>query len=69
MEEMDVPTEHLHEEINKHVRVEHKWSLYVAISTALMAVLAAVASMMAGHDSNEALIEQIKAPMRRMQKV
>lgn len=58
---MEVPTEHLHEEINEHVKEENKWSLYVAISTALMAVFAAIASMMAGHDSNEALIEQIRA--------
>ncbi len=61
MEEMEVPTEHLHEAINEHVKEEQNWSLYVAISTALMAVFAAIASMMAGHDSNEALIEQIKA--------
>jgi len=61
MEEMEVPTEHLHEEINEHAKEEKKWSLYVAISTALMAVFAAIASLMAGHDSNEALIEQIKA--------
>jgi hypothetical protein len=61
MEELDVPTEHLHEAINEHAKEESKWSLYVAISTGLMAVFAALASMMAGHDSNEALIEQIKA--------
>lgn len=61
MEEMEVPTEHLHEEINERAKEEKNWSLYVAVSTALMAALAAVASMLAGHDSNEALIEQIKA--------
>jgi hypothetical protein len=33
----------------------------VAISTALMAVFAAITSLLAGHHSNEALIEQIKA--------
>jgi len=61
MEDIEVPTEHLHEEINEHAKEEKKWSLDVAISTALMAVFAAIASLMAGHDSNEALIEQIKA--------
>lgn len=61
MEEIEVPMEHLHEEINERAKEENNWSLYVAISTALMAVFAAIASMMAGHDSNEALIEQIKA--------
>jgi alpha-galactosidase/6-phospho-beta-glucosidase family protein len=61
MEEIEAPTEHLHEEINEHAKKESNWSLYVAISTALMAVFASIASLMAGHDSNEALIEQIKA--------
>lgn len=35
--------------------------MYVAISTALIAVFAALTALMAGHHSNEALIEQIKA--------
>ena len=64
MEEMEVPTEHLSDEINetaREARERKKWSFYVAISTALMAVFAAVTSLMAGHHSNEALIEQIKA--------
>ena len=61
---MEVPTEGLNDEINetaKEARERKKWSFYVAISTALMAVFAAVTSLMAGHHSNEALIEQIKA--------
>jgi hypothetical protein len=61
MEDIEVPTEHLHEEINEHAKEGNKWSLYIAISTAFMAVLAAIAGLMAGHFSNEALIEQIKA--------
>jgi hypothetical protein len=66
MEEAEVPTEHLHEEINEKAeellrKSENKWTLFVAISTALMAVLAALASLFAGHHSNEALIMQIKA--------
>ena len=66
MEEIEVPTEHLHEEINEKAeelvrKSENKWTLFVAISTALMAVLAALASLFAGHHSNEALIMQIKA--------
>jgi alpha-galactosidase/6-phospho-beta-glucosidase family protein len=66
MEDIEVPEEHLHEQINETVE-EHRedkqqrWVFYVAISTALMAVFAAVASLMAGHHSNEAVIEQIKA--------
>ena len=66
MDEIEVPTEHLHEAIHEQVHhassgKEQKWSLVVAISTALMAVLAAISSLFAGHHSNEAVINQIKA--------
>ena len=60
MEEMEVPTEHLHETIHEKVN-EAGWFRFVAISTALMAVFAAVSSLLAGHHSNEALIDQIKS--------
>ena len=62
MEEIEVPTEHLHEAIGEKAK-EHEtsWSMYVAISTAMVAVLAALAGLLAGHHSNEALIDQIKA--------
>ncbi len=62
MEEIEVPTEHLHEAIGEKAK-EHEtgWSMYVAISTAMVAVLAALAGLLAGHHSNEALIEQIKS--------
>jgi gas vesicle protein len=62
MEEIEVPTEHLHEAIDEKAK-EHEtgWSMYVAISTAMVAVLAALAGLLAGHHSNEALIDQIKA--------
>ena len=68
-EEIEVPTEHLHETLHE---AAHKsahgggghgagdpWTLQVALSSALLAVLAAVAALMAGHHANEALIEQI----------
>lgn len=62
MEEMEVPTEHLSEEIKEKAEEgREKWAMYVAITTALMAVFAALGSLMAGHHSNEALISQIKA--------
>ena len=62
MEEIEVPTEHLHEEIQEKAEEQReKWTLYVALSTALMAVLAAVAGLLAGHHANEALIERVKA--------
>ena len=62
MEEPEVPTEHLHEHIHEAVHENHnKWSMGVAISTAFMAAFAAVSSLMAGHQSNEALLTQLKA--------
>jgi hypothetical protein len=65
MEEIEVPTEHLTEEINEKaeglLEKKERWTFAVAISTAVMAVLAAIAGLLAGHHSNEALIEQIKS--------
>lgn len=66
MEEQEVPIEGLSERINEQAEKEiaaeeKKWSFYIAISTALVAVLAAISSLIAGHHSNEALIEQIRA--------
>jgi hypothetical protein len=62
MEDPEVPTEHLHEEIHHHA--EHsreRWVLGVALSSALLAGLAAVASLMAGHHANEAMMSQIES--------
>jgi len=66
MEEMEVPTEHLHETIEEEVeeaveKKERKGGMAIAISTALMAVFAAMASLLAGHHADEAVIEQIRA--------
>ena len=48
MEEIEVPTEHLHEEIQEKAEEQkERWTLYVALSTAMMAVLAAVAGLLA----------------------
>jgi hypothetical protein len=62
MEDPEVPTERLHEEI--HHRAEHSregWVLGVALSSALLAGLAAVSSLMAGHHANEAMMSQIES--------
>jgi uncharacterized membrane protein len=62
MEEIEVPTEHLHEEIQEKAEErKDRWTLYVALSTAFMAVLAAFAGLLAGHHANEALIERAKS--------
>jgi hypothetical protein len=61
-EEIEVPTEKLHESIHEEAEKSgEKWVLGVALSTAILAVLAALSSLMAGHHANEALIEQIQA--------
>lgn len=65
MEEIEVPTEHLHEAIEEELKEaekkERKGSMAIAISTALMAVFAALSSLIAGHHADEAVIEQIRA--------
>jgi len=62
MEEIEVPTEHLQEKLNERVHEsEEKWILKVALTAAILAVFAAITALMAGHYSNEAMIEQLKA--------
>ncbi len=70
MEEIEVPTEHLHEAINekaeeaKERNEEKAWSMVVAISTAIMAVFAAISGLMAGDHANEAMFLQVKASVQ-----
>ena len=62
MEEAEVPLEHLHEhahETAKHSR--ETWISWVALSTAILAVLAAIASLLSGEHANEAMLNQIEA--------
>jgi hypothetical protein len=62
MEEAEVPLEHLHEEIHHHA--EHggvSWISGVALSTAILAVLAAIAGLLSGKHANEAMMSQIEA--------
>jgi hypothetical protein len=61
MEEAEVPLEHLHEEIHHHA--EHggpRWISWVALSTAILAVLAAIAGLLSGKHANEAMMSQIE---------
>jgi hypothetical protein len=61
MEEAEVPLEHLHEEIHHHA--EHggpPWISWVALSTAILAVLAAIAGLLSGKHANEAMMSQIE---------
>jgi Domain of unknown function (DUF4337) len=62
MEEAEIPLEHLHEEI--HHQAEHDgapWISWVALSTAILAVLAAIAGLLSGSHANEAMMDQIEA--------
>ena len=62
MEESDVPLEHLHEHVKESA--EHTgeaWISWVALSTAILAVLAAIASLLSGEYANEAMMNQIEA--------
>jgi hypothetical protein len=62
MEEIEVPTEQLHEEMHHHVEhSEQPWMSWVALSAALLAALAAVSALLAGHHANEAVLEQMHA--------
>jgi hypothetical protein len=62
MEEMEVPTEHLHEHIERGLEEsKEKWILGVALSSAFLAALAAVSSLMAGFHANEAMMDRIKS--------
>jgi hypothetical protein len=61
-EEMEVPTEHLHEHMEHAAHHSgENWILLVALSSALLAVLAAACSLLAGHHGGEAMIDQIQA--------
>ena len=63
MEEIEVPLETAHEEIHHqaHEAPMKSWIMGVALSSSLLAVMAAIAALMAGHDVNEAMINQIQA--------
>ena len=62
MEEAEVPLEGLHEHV--HHSAEHsseRWISGVALSTAILAVLAAIAGLLSGKHANEAMMTQIEA--------
>ncbi|MGA7720243.1 MAG: DUF4337 family protein [Ignavibacteriaceae bacterium] len=61
-EEIEVPTEHLHESLQEAAeKSSNRWILMVALTAAILAVLAAVASLLASYHVNEAMIEQLKS--------
>jgi len=62
MEAPEVPMEKVHEHIEEHAsEAKEKWISMVALSTAVLAVLAAVTSLLAGDHSDEAMSKQIES--------
>jgi Domain of unknown function (DUF4337) len=62
MEEIEVPLEASHEHIHKAAHhSKENWIGRIALFSALLAVIAAISALMAGHHSNEAMVSQIKA--------
>ncbi len=62
MSEIEAPIEQVQEHIHEVAHHSNEsWVSRVALFSALLAVIAAVAALMAGHHSNEAMITQIKA--------
>ena len=62
MEDAEVPLEHLHEHIHHHAgHGGEAWISLVALSTAILAVLAAIAGLLSGMHANEAMMSQIQA--------
>jgi len=62
MEEAEVPLEHLQEHVQHSA--EHSgeaWISWVALSTAILAVLAAISGLLSGKHANEAIMSQIEA--------
>ena len=62
MEATEVPTENTQEEIHHHAEhSQDKWVMRVALSSAIFVTFAAIASLLAAHNADEAMLEQIRA--------
>jgi Na+-translocating ferredoxin:NAD+ oxidoreductase RnfD subunit len=68
MDEIEDYSEKIHEQSNEHAHhVMHesggkeKWVVYVALTTAIFAVLAAITGLIAGDHADEAMLAQIRA--------
>jgi hypothetical protein len=68
VEEIEDPTEAAREALEHHAHHAHeskdpssRWIQQVALTAAFLALFAAVTSLLAGHYSNEALVDQLKA--------
>jgi hypothetical protein len=62
MEEIEPPIEHAQEEIHHHAQHSpERWVSWVALSSALIAALAAVTALLAGHHANHGMLDQLRA--------
>ena len=66
MAEIEDFSENIHEQSNEHAHHilaegKEKWVLYVALSTAVIAVLAAITGLLAGDHADEAMLAQIRS--------
>lgn len=66
MDEIENYSESIHEQSNEHAHHilsegKEKWVLFVALSTALIAVLAAITGLLAGEHADDAMLSQIHA--------
>ncbi|WP_214070512.1 DUF4337 domain-containing protein [Mucilaginibacter sp. dw_454] len=64
MDEIEDYSEKIHEQSNEHAHHilqegKERWVLFVALSTALIAVLAAITGLLAGEHADEAMLAQI----------
>ena len=66
MDEIEVPLENLQEDLNHHATHGSSggWITWSALLSALLAVFAAIAALLAGKHANEAMINQIQASDR-----
>jgi uncharacterized membrane protein len=62
MEHPEVPLEHAQEQIMHHAHGEtESWVMGVALTAAILAVLAAITALLAEHHANEAMLDQIRS--------
>ena len=66
MDDIDDYSEKIHEQSNEHAHHileegKEKWVLFVALSTALIAVLAAITGLLAGMHADDAMLSQIRS--------
>jgi len=61
MEDPEVPLEQVHDDIHHRAVSDQRWTLGVALTTAVLAGFAAITALLSGHHANEGMIEQIHA--------